>query len=82
MSHQGGTMLFFLKAWKLNLTPRIHLCTVKTVKKTMFGQVRTSEAGTKFELVSNSAHLPSTTFHVAKRRLDSPSFCLVKTKKP
>ena len=37
MSNQGGTMLFFLKAWKLNLTPRIHLCTVKTVKKTMFG---------------------------------------------
>ena len=37
MSNQGGTMLFFLKAWKLKLTPRIHLCTVKTVKKTMFG---------------------------------------------
>ena len=37
MSNQDGTMLFFLKAWKLKLTPRIHLCTVKTVKKTMFG---------------------------------------------
>ena len=37
MSNQGGTTLFFLKAWKLKLTPRIHLCTVKTVKKTMFG---------------------------------------------
>ena len=37
MSNQDGTMLSFLKAWKLKLTPRIHLCTVKTVKKTMFG---------------------------------------------
>ena len=30
-------MLFFLKAWNFKLTPRIHLCTVKTVKKTMLG---------------------------------------------
>ena len=36
MSNQGGTMLFFLKAWKLKLTPRIHLCILKTIKKTMF----------------------------------------------
>ena len=37
MSNQSGTMLFFLKAWKLKLTPRIHLCILKMVKKTMFG---------------------------------------------
>lgn len=37
MSIQGVTMLFFLKAWKLKLTPRIHLCILKTVKKTTFG---------------------------------------------
>ena len=33
MSNKDGTMLFFLKAWKLKLTPRIPLCTLKTVKK-------------------------------------------------
>ena len=33
MSNQDGTMLSFLKAWKLKLTPRIPLCTLKTVKK-------------------------------------------------